>query len=64
MRFAAMVASRTVAEWHLVAIPRAKRPQASQRANLQAAEIVVAVSEVGNPSARQMELVLVVVALA
>ena len=64
VRFAAMVASRKVAGRHQVTISRARRPLALQRGNLQAVEIVVAVSEVGPPSTRQRELVLVVVALA
>lgn len=64
MRSAAMVASKRVAERHQVAIAKARRPLASQRANLQAAGIVAAVSEVGHPSMIQRELGLVVVALA
>lgn len=64
MRSAVMVASRSVAGKRQVAISRAGRPLASQRADLQAAAIVAAVSEVEHPGTRRRELVLVVLALA
>ena len=64
VRFAAILASRKGAARLQVAIIRAKLPLVSQRRDLQAAGIVGAVSEVGHPSTRRRELVLVVVALA